>query len=233
MTTYCKRLAGFGCLLLFGLWALPAAAQEDLATAAAMTTVTLGDAPVGDAPAARVSLAVPVGNVVLGADDQAQSGQRYAARMVAAGSGMVRFSTLRPSINSRVAVGAGVPAGLPLVSARLTSSFGLRRNPVTGMLRNHGGIDLGAPTGTPVAVTGNGTVTFAGFAGSYGLLVVVDHGNGMQTRYAHLSRIGVARGQAVRQGDNVGLVGSTGRSTGPHLHYEIRSRGQTVNPLAH
>lgn len=231
MTAYCTRWAGFVCLLFFGLWALPAAAEEDLATATAMTSVTLADAPDGDAPSPRVSLAVPVGNVVLGANDQAHSSQRYAARMAVAGSGMVRFSTLRPSLISRVAVGASLPAGLPLASARLTSNFGVRRNPVTGIWRNHGGIDLAAPTGAPVAATGGGTIRFAGPAGNYGLLVVVDHGSGLESRYAHLSRIAVRSGQAVAAGDLLGLVGSTGRSTGPHLHYELRANGHALDPL--
>lgn len=233
MITCCTRISALCCLLLGGWSAAPAMAEEDLTAAVAMTAVTVSESPEAPAPAPRVTLAVPVGNVMLGADNHAGGGQRYAARVDAAGSGMVSFTTRRPSIAIRLPEGASAPAGLPLASARLTSSFGARRNPVTGFWRNHGGIDLGAPTGTPVAVTGNGTVTFAGFAGSYGLLVVVDHGNGMQTRYAHLSRIGVARGQAVRQGDTVGLVGSTGRSTGPHLHYEVRSGGQALNPLAH
>ena len=228
MISCCTKISAFCTLLLGGLLAVPAMAEDGVAAAA-----TVGALQEAESPAPRVSLAVPVGVVVLGADNQAQGAQRYAVRVDAAGSGMVRFSTRRPVISSPTANATGAPAGLPLATARLTSAFGARRNPVTGLFRNHAGIDLGAPAGTPVAVTGNGTVSFAGFAGSYGLLVVVNHGNGMQTRYAHLSRIGVTRGQAVRQGDTVGLVGSTGRSTGPHLHYEVRNGGQTVNPLAH
>lgn len=232
MITCCTRISALCCLLLGGLGAAPAMADEELASAVAMTAAAVGDGPETESPAPRVALAVPVGSMVLGADNQAEGGQRYAVRIDAAGSGMVRFSSRRPSIAIPAAGATGVPAGLPLATARLTSAFGARRNPVTGLYRNHGGIDLGAPTGTPVATTGSGTVSFAGFAGSYGLLVVVNHGNGMQTRYAHLSRIGVVRGQTVRQGDVVGLVGSTGRSTGPHLHYEVRNGNQAVNPLA-
>lgn len=231
--------------IVAGLGASPAAAEEPLAAAAAVAGVTVGDMRADHATAAppaapqaapRVAIAVPVGRVMLGADDEGRGGPRYAVRADAAGSGMVRFSTLRPSVampgQGTAVTAQGVPLGLPLASARLTSTFGARRNPVTGLPGNHGGIDLGAPAGTPVATTGAGTVSFAGFAGSYGLLVVVNHGNGVQTRYAHLSRIGVARGQLVNRGDIVGLVGSTGRSTGPHLHYEVRHGQQAINPLS-
>lgn len=219
-------------LLLLGLCGHPAAAEEDLTAAVAMSIAATAEVPAAEAPAARVSIAVPVGSVMIGADEQPEGGQRYAARTATQGPGMVRFSALRPSIAPPATGSVDVPTGLPLVSARLTSSFGGRRNPVTGYLQNHGGIDLGAPAGTPVAATGTGVVSFAGFAGSYGLLVVVNHGNGLQTRYAHLSQLTVSRGQSINRGDIVGRVGSTGRSTGPHLHYEVRTQGQAIDPLS-
>ncbi|WP_349236015.1 M23 family metallopeptidase [Altererythrobacter sp. TH136] len=121
--------------------------------------------------------------------------------------------------------------GRPLASSSLTSRFGMRGHPVSGGVRMHSGVDLAAPAGSPVYATASGVVSFANWNGGYGQLVVVDHGNQIQTRFAHLSRLLVAPGQRVSKGQVVGLVGSTGRSTGPHLHYEIRQAGRAVNPL--
>ena len=126
---------------------------------------------------------------------------------------------------------ASRPDRLPLGRAMLTSRFGMRTHPLLGLRRAHTGIDLAAPTGTPVFATARGTVTAASWQGGYGLLVAVSHGAGLQTRYAHLSRIAVYPGQSVKAGDLIGHVGSTGRSTGPHLHYELRQNGQALNPL--
>jgi murein DD-endopeptidase MepM/ murein hydrolase activator NlpD len=116
------------------------------------------------------------------------------------------------------------------VPARPGSRYGLRRDPFTGAQRFHHGLDFGAPTGTPVSTVADGVVVRAGDAGGYGLLVVVDHG-GVQTFYAHLSHIEVVVGQSVGRGELVGLVGSTGRSTGPHLHFEVRLDGVSTDPL--
>ena len=90
---------------------------------------------------------------------------------------------------------------------------------------------MAAPTGTPVFATADGQVTRANRSGTYGLVIYLDHGADLQTRYAHLSRMSVADGQTVRKGDVIGYVGSTGRSTGPHLHYEVRVDGVAVNPI--
>lgn len=124
------------------------------------------------------------------------------------------------------------PSGMPVAARALTSRFGMRAHPVLGGYRMHSGVDLAAPTGTPVSAPGAGVVTFADWSGGYGLLVTVDHGNGMQTRFAHLSRLKVSPGQKVERGQLLGLVGSTGRSTGPHLHYEMRQNGRAIDPLA-
>lgn len=113
----------------------------------------------------------------------------------------------------------------------LTDRFGGRRNPLGGSSYEfHSGLDISAPTGTPVYAAGSGTVTTAGGQNGYGLLIEIDHGNGVTTRYAHLSRIGVAIGQEIERGAFIGRVGSTGRSTGPHLHYEVRMNDNPVNP---
>ncbi len=113
----------------------------------------------------------------------------------------------------------------------LTSRFGVRRHPLFGIVRMHHGVDIGAPWGTPVRVASGGTVVFAGWFGGYGKLVVVDHGDGLATLYGHLSSIQVRPGQRVAPGTVVGRVGSTGYSTGPHLHFEIRVHGRPVDPL--
>lgn len=121
------------------------------------------------------------------------------------------------------------PSAWP-VQGILRSSFGQRSDPFSGEGAFHPGVDLSAAAGTPVHVTADGVVVRAGWAGTYGNLVVVDHGNGVQTYYAHLSQTLVVPGQEVRLGQVVALSGSTGRSTSPHLHYEVRIGGTPVNP---
>ena len=124
----------------------------------------------------------------------------------------------------------GAPFGRPH-PGRVTSRFGYRRNPFTGRGREmHSGVDLKGRTGETIKTTAKGTVTFAGYKGGYGNLVTVKHANGYETKYAHLSRIRVKRGQRIDVGTTVGLLGSTGRSTGPHLHYEVLQGGRTINP---
>lgn len=124
-----------------------------------------------------------------------------------------------------------VPSRMPLAGAVLTSNYGMRTHPVLGGTRKHSGIDLAAPTGTPVYATADGVVSKAEWYSSYGLYISVEHGASLQTRYAHLSRLAVAAGDTVSKGDLIGYVGSTGRSTGPHLHYEVRVDGVAVNPI--
>ncbi len=126
-----------------------------------------------------------------------------------------------------------VPSLWP-VQGKLADGFGSRRNRFGGRSSEfHAGQDIAAPTGTPVAVTAGGTVEFAGRMREYGQVVVVDHGDGIHTRYGHLSRIDVRIGQLLSRGEQVGCVGSTGRSTGPHLHYEARVGEEPVNPSAY
>lgn len=127
--------------------------------------------------------------------------------------------------------GVHAVSGLPLASAAISSRYGNRFHPLLGRWQQHSGVDMAAPAGTPVAATGAGSVVSAGWGGNYGYMVVIDHGGGVQTRYAHLSRMDVAAGQSVESGQRLGAVGSTGRSTGPHLHYEMRVNGRPVDPL--
>ncbi|WP_265530551.1 M23 family metallopeptidase [Sphingomicrobium marinum] len=125
-----------------------------------------------------------------------------------------------------------VPSDMPVKGSALTSSFGTRTDPFKKRRAMHAGIDLAGPSGTPILTTADGKVLRAGYnRGGYGNLIEVDHGNGIVTRYAHLSKIQVAAGDTVRRGQQIGKMGSTGRSTGSHLHYEVRIDGKPVNPL--
>ncbi len=121
----------------------------------------------------------------------------------------------------------------PLESARVTSGFGVRRHPILGYSKMHKGTDFGAPTGTPIYAAGSGTVEMAQWNGSYGRYIKLRHTGSTFTAYGHMSRFakGIQPGARVKQGDVIGFVGSTGRSTGPHLHYEVIVSGQQVNPL--
>lgn len=116
------------------------------------------------------------------------------------------------------------------VNGVLRSSFGGRSDPFSGEGAFHTGIDLSAPVGTGVHVTADGVVASAGWSGDYGKLVIVDHGNGVETYYAHLSQFLVVPGEELRRGQIIALSGGTGRATGPHIHYEVRVGGTPVNP---
>lgn len=135
--------------------------------------------------------------------------------------------TISPAPTATIAI----PSIMPLAAARLTSDYGMRTHPVIGGRRAHKGVDLAAPTGTPVYATADGVVSRADHFNSYGLYISLQHGAALETRYAHLSRLAVAAGQRVNKGEIIGYVGSTGRSTGPHLHYEVRMDGEAVNPI--
>ncbi len=122
---------------------------------------------------------------------------------------------------------------MPIPYARLSSGFGARRHPVLGRMRMHKGVDYRASTGTPIMAAGDSRVQFAGWKGGYGRAVILDHGRGHTTLYGHMSRFGkIKPGQRVAQGTVIGYVGSTGMSTGPHLHYEFRVNGVHRNPLS-
>ena len=124
-----------------------------------------------------------------------------------------------------------IPSIMPLSGEHMTSGFGMRWHPVIGGRRQHKGVDLASPIGTPIHATADGTVAMAERYSGYGLYVQIEHGGSLETRYGHMSRIAVAQGQFVHKGDVIGYVGSTGRSTGPHLHYEVRVDGNAVNPI--
>ncbi|HUQ33786.1 MAG TPA: M23 family metallopeptidase, partial [Pyrinomonadaceae bacterium] len=137
----------------------------------------------------------------------------------------------RPLAPKAGAALSSVPSIWPVVGS-LRSGVGTRSNPFGGSsIEFHKGQDIAAPTGTPVSVTADGVIIIAGWVKGYGNGIYVDHGNGITTRYGHLSRIDVVVGQTVKQGERIGLVGSTGRSTGPHLHYEVRINGEPTSPI--
>lgn len=125
-----------------------------------------------------------------------------------------------------------LPLRTPIaVEHRLSSGFGTRRDPFTGQASRHEGLDYVAPYGSPIVATAPGRVVRAQYFGPYGRTVDVDHGRGFTTRYAHMSKIQVSLGDTVAAGDVLGNLGNTGRSTGPHLHYEVRFQGRPINPV--
>ena len=179
----------------------------------------------------------------LRAAQEARSQSGIAAQGIGSGDEQFRqlFANLRSlekgtlstatSAISPVRAKVAIPSRMPVNNVALTSGYGMRVHPVLGGRRAHKGVDLAAPTGTPIYATADGTVGKAEWFSSYGLYVQLEHGASLQTRYGHMSRLNVFAGQQVRKGDLIGYVGSTGRSTGPHLHYEVRIGGQAVNPI--
>ena len=146
-------------------------------------------------------------------------------------------SLLLQGIQVGAPIGGPVPGSgallPPLTAARLTSNFGPRLHPIFGTVRSHDGVDFGAQSGTPIRAAAAGTVVSAGVRGGYGNATIIDHGGGVATLYAHQSEMFVIAGAAVAAGQVIGAVGSTGFSTGPHLHFEVRLSGVPVDPLAY
>ena len=141
-----------------------------------------------------------------------------------------RLSDVESQFARRETLGSSTPSVAP-VRGLLNSGFGSRKDPITGEGAFHPGLDISTRRHEPVLATAAGTVVKSGWAGDYGNAVEIDHGTGYQTVYGHLDAILVKEGQKVRRGERVGLVGSTGRSTGPHLHYEVRQGDRILNPL--
>lgn len=203
-----------------------------VALAAAGAFFSMGTAPAfANASAASADIAAPVRDAkasgVSGSDEQFK--QLFSSWQALDNGGPATTSTVSSPIAP--SMGISIPSRAPLAVGSTSSSYGMRTHPVLGGARAHKGIDLAAPTGTPVYATADGTVGRADWFSSYGLYVALEHGNALETRYAHMSRLAVAAGQRVRKGDIIGYVGSTGRSTGPHLHYEVRVGGEAVNPI--
>lgn len=140
-----------------------------------------------------------------------------------------RFDEIRRYVRKRSTLLASRPTVWP-VRGWISSGFGDRNNPVTGKGSFHSGVDIANDNGSPIRATADGTVSFAGWEGGYGKLVVLNHGNGFSTYYGHLSEIKAGVGQRVARGQVIGRMGATGNTTGPHLHYEIRLYGASVDP---
>jgi murein DD-endopeptidase MepM/ murein hydrolase activator NlpD len=177
----------------------------------------------GGAPAAAIGAAMA---------PLASPGPEYTFSVLRDLLGMLeaRLESVRLGVERREALAAATPSIWP-VTGWLSSAYGSRRDPFTGAPDFHAGLDISADRGGAVKATANGTVESAGYSGNYGNLVVLTHGFGMTTRYGHLARATVKPGQRVRRGDIIGFVGSTGRSTSSHLHYEVWWNNRLINPL--
>ncbi|HEX2113445.1 MAG TPA: M23 family metallopeptidase [Alphaproteobacteria bacterium] len=143
--------------------------------------------------------------------------------LVALGESLDKLTDLQRAVRA-------LPIGAPLSAYGLASPYGVRRDPFNGQLAMHNGLDMAAPNGAEIRARAPGKVVFAGRNGVYGNMVEIDHGYGLRTRYGHMSQISVRQGQTVNARDKLGAVGSTGRSTAPHLHYEISFNGKTIDP---
>lgn len=126
-----------------------------------------------------------------------------------------------------------LPALRPVIKGRVSSGFGNRPHPLLKIRRHHDGIDISAKRGTPIYATADGTVKYAKRNGGYGKMVMLDHKYGYQTRYGHMNKILVRKGQTIKRGEKIGEVGNSGLSTAPHLHYEVRFKGEPINPDAY
>jgi len=142
---------------------------------------------------------------------------------------MENIGDIKDYLSQQRDVYLATPTGLP-VNGNITSPYGNREHPKSGMAEFHSGIDIAAEPGKPVKATADGIVSFAGWSGGNGNLVVVEHGFGFSTFYAHNKAVAVTAGQKVKRGETVGYLGSTGNSTGPHVHYEVWQRGRPTNP---
>jgi murein DD-endopeptidase MepM/ murein hydrolase activator NlpD len=139
----------------------------------------------------------------------------------------MEFKLLEKRVEQRL-----TPTTLPVRNAIIGSAFGYRNDPFAGLRSRHDGLDFSAPTGTPVSAAADGVVLAAFFHPEYGNMIDIDHGDGLSSRYAHLATMVVAESKIVRRGEKIGTVGSTGRSTGPHLHFEVHMLGVPQNPAA-
>lgn len=172
-----------------------------------------------------------IDSTVLTAPDKPES---IALPKVAASKGDQKFQALFTSWKRLDGIGQGVisiPSARPVEAMSLTSGYGVRSDPFRQGAAMHAGIDLAGPLGTPIYATADGIVSYASWMRGYGNLIEIAHGKAVETRYGHLSKIFVKNNMRVKRGQLIGLMGSTGRSTGSHLHYEVRLDGRAVNPV--
>lgn len=180
---------------------------------------------------------------IAGLADEISANSEKLKKLEAAAAEAARKKAEAEAAARAAAAGVSAGAGAAVISgngmfthpcpgySRISSTFGYRKAPKAGASTNHKGVDLAAPTGTPIYAAAGGTVTSAGYSGNAGNMIVINHGNGIQTYYMHCSKIYVSAGTKVEKGQNIGAVGSTGNSTGPHLHFQVMVNGTPVNPL--
>ncbi len=171
--------------------------------------------------------------MVMVADNEAMGGPLELLASDADGSLDPRFERMVLSLSRMSSLERGlaeIPQVMPADMRNISSGFGYRRDPFTGRAAMHKGLDFRGRTGAPILAAADGRVSFVGTKSGYGRVVEISHGNGMMTRYAHMSRQTARVGQEVTAGDQIGKIGSTGRSTGPHLHFEVHVNGRAVNP---
>lgn len=171
------------------------------------------------------SIAGPVLGSMFGAPDSAFGVLRDVLGIIEQ-----RLASVKTGVERRQALASATPSIWP-IAGWISSGFGHRRDPFTGQRDFHPGLDISGDAGQLIQAPADGTVITAGYSGNYGNLIVIDHGFGLTTRFGHLSRFEVMAGQQVQRGQVIGHVGSTGRSTSPHLHYEVLVNGQLTNPL--
>lgn len=162
-------------------------------------------------------------------EDKRKAGEEYDRMLAISDNIKALLQSLETS--SDMPSGGGNGSFLWPCSGPITSGYGWRVHPVFGTRRYHSGLDIGVDTGTPIHAAANGVIVYSGWMGGYGYAIMIDHGGGLVTIYAHNSRLAVSEGQHVAQGQLVAYAGSTGYSTGPHCHFEVRLHGEVVNPL--
>lgn len=160
-----------------------------------------------------------------------QMHQQVRQTNIAATKQTLDFKNLIKILEQKRNLLASTPSIKPVEGGWLTSSFGYRKSPFTGQKEFHAGVDIANRSGTKIFATANGRISYAARKGYIGNLVVIDHGHGRVSKYGHMKKILVKRGQKVKRGNVIGILGNSGRSTGPHVHYEIRVNGTPVNPL--
>lgn len=175
--------------------------------------------------AAQISVKVP--NLTEGANAPLGKGDEEFSQLFASWKALDNGNLS----TSPAKLGVSIPSLMPVAALRITSPFGMRYHPIHHRYMGHKGVDLAAPSGTPVYASADGTVGKAEWFGGYGNYIQIEHGGDIETRYGHLSAYAVAAGDHVHKGELIGYVGATGDATGPHLHYEVRIAGDAVDPM--
>ncbi|HEX7656960.1 MAG TPA: M23 family metallopeptidase [Sphingomonas sp.] len=178
-----------------------------------------------EATSAQISAKVP--NLTEGANAPLGKGDEEFSQLFASWKALDNGSLSTSSIGGSVSI----PSSMPVAALRITSPFGMRYHPIHHRYMGHKGVDLAAPSGTPVYASADGVVGKAEWFGGYGNYIQIEHGGEIETRYGHLSGYAVSAGEHVHKGELIGYVGATGDATGPHLHYEVRIAGDAVNPM--